>query len=103
MRWPLPSPAHRDYRALALGKIPDWGWDLKDFKSPCLYQVADTFNYHLVRTSTFALMPAWIALESIREQLWLDYLAVKDGRQLNPDLMAYVSSPAASPDTQKGH
>lgn len=82
-----------NYKQLALGYIPDWGSKLKDFRSECLVEVAEGFNWNLVRTSTFALMPAWIALEVAREQLWIDYSTVKDGRALNPDLAAYASDP----------
>ena len=82
-----------NYKSLALGYIPDWGWKLKDFQSKCLMEVAESFNWNLVRTSTFALMPAWIALEVVREQLWIDYASVKDGCSLNPDLAAYASEP----------
>jgi len=79
-----------NYKALALGKIPNWGWELKDFKSICLVEVADAFNWNLIRTSTFALMPAWIALEAIREQLWFDHATVKAGRKIDPRLSEYA-------------
>lgn len=82
-----------NYKALALGKIPNWGWHFKDFKSECLRGIAETFNWNLVRTSTFALLPAWIALEAIREQLWIDYATVKDGGSLTPDLAKYAITP----------
>lgn len=36
-------------------------------------------------------MPAWIALEAIRQQLWMDYVSVKGGQEINPDLMAYMA------------
>jgi hypothetical protein len=36
-------------------------------------------------------MPAYVALEAIRHQLWIDYVSVRDGRQLNPDLIAYAA------------
>jgi hypothetical protein len=85
--------AGRNYRALALGKIPNWGWHLNDIKSKCLSEVVETFNWHLVRTSTFALLPAWIAHEAIREQLWIDHATVKDGGSLTPDLIKYAITP----------
>ena len=66
------------YRALAQAPIPDWGWDLKDFKSECLREVSETFLWNLLRTSTFALMPAWIALEATRDQFWRENVASPD-------------------------
>lgn len=81
----------RDYRALATAPIPSWGWSMKDFKSECLIPVSDIFTYHMVRTSTFTLMPAYVALEAIRHQLWIDYVSVREGRELNPDLMTYAT------------
>lgn len=74
------------YRDLFKSKVPDWGWELKDFRSECLRPVADGFLWNLVRTSTFALFPAWIALEAIREQLWLDHSIIASGREISPDL-----------------
>src|ERR1700736_6064101 len=44
-----------------------------------------------IRTSTFALMPAWIALEATREQLWFDHATVKGGGTIDPDLIAHAS------------
>jgi hypothetical protein len=91
--------AGQNYKALALGKIPNWGWHLKNIKSKCLSDVVETFNWNLVRTSTFALLPAWIALEAIREQLWIDHLTVKDGGTITPDLAKYAIAPL--PDSVK--
>ena len=88
------------YKELALGKIPDWGWELKDFQSVCLVDVADTFNWNLVRTSTFALMPAWIAFEAIREQLWVDHATVKSGRSINPKLSEFTDT-TFSPEAEE--
>jgi len=85
--------AGQKYKALALGKIPNWGWHLKNIKSKCLSDVVETFNWNLVRTSTFALLPAWIALEAIREQLWIDHLTVKTGDTITPDLVQYAITP----------
>ena len=83
----------RQYKALALGKIPDWGWHLKDFKSKCLRGVAETFNWHLMRTSAFARLPAWVALEAVREQLWIDHATIKNGGSITSDLAEYVKAP----------
>jgi hypothetical protein len=82
-----------NYKALALGKIPNWGWHLKDFKSECLSEVADTFTWNLMRTSTFALLPAWIAYEAVREQLWIDHATVKNGDSITSDLAEYAKTP----------
>jgi hypothetical protein len=80
----------RDYKYKAFasrrGEIPDWGWHLKDFRSESLRQLTETFNGNLIRTSTFALIPAWIALEATREQLWLDHATVVTGGKIDPDL-----------------
>lgn len=64
---------------------------MKSFRSACLKDVAESFNWNLVRTSTFALMPAWIALEAVREQLWLDYAASKHRIPINPELTEYAT------------
>ena len=85
--------AGKNYKALALGEIPNWGWHLKDIKSECLSEVTVVFNWNLVRTSTFALLPALIAHEAIREQLWIDYATVKDGGSLTSDLAKYAITP----------
>lgn len=36
-------------------------------------------------------MPAWIALEVTREQLWLDHATVKTGGTIEPDLAKFIS------------
>jgi len=51
--------------------------------------VADAFRWNLIRTSTFSLLPALIALDATREQLWLDHSAIKGGKTINPNLVEY--------------
>src|SRR5256885_118 len=58
------------FRALAKAPLPEWGWELKDFQSECLRKAADTFTWNLLRTTNFVLMPAYIALEATKEQMW---------------------------------
>jgi hypothetical protein len=81
----------RKYRVLAKAPVYDWGRHLKDFKSGCLRHVAEAFQSNIIRTSNFALMPAWIALEVTREQLWLDHATVKTGGKIEPDLAKFIS------------
>jgi hypothetical protein len=77
------------YRALVPAPLPDWGFELSDFRSECLRPVADAFRWNLIRTSTFSLLPALIALDATREQLWLDHSAIKSGNTINPNLVEY--------------
>jgi hypothetical protein len=77
------------YRALAKAPLPAWGWELNDFRTKCLRPIAEAFQWNLIRSSTFALLPSWIALEALREQLWLDYAATKSGHSINPDLFEF--------------
>ncbi len=86
-----------NYRALAEAPVPNWGWELKDFRSQALRPVAERFLFNNIRISTFALMPAWIALEAAREQLWFDHASIKAGVALDPDLSNY-DSPKITPE-----
>ena len=81
----------RKFRALANAPVHDWGLHKKDFSSECLRPVAEAFQSNVIRTATFAKMPAWIALEVTREQLWLDYATVKTGGAIEPDLAKFIS------------
>jgi len=83
---------HHKYRSLATGSILEWGWDKKDFSSESLRPGAERFLFSNIRGSTFALMPAWIALEATREQLWFDHATIKAGESIDPDLSKYNSA-----------
>lgn len=65
---------------------------MKNFKSESLQPCFDTFRWNMIRTSNFLFLPAWIAFEAAREQLWIDYARVKHGGTINPDLAAYTST-----------
>ena len=80
------------YRALATAPLLDWGWKLKDFRSEALRPIAERFWFSNLSGSTFARLPAWIALEATREQLWFDYATVKSGETIDPDLVKYHSA-----------
>jgi len=80
------------YRDLATAELRDWGWHLKDFRSESLRPIAERFLFNNIRSTTFATMPAWIAFEALREQLWFDHATVKCGGTLDPDLTQYHSS-----------
>jgi hypothetical protein len=80
------------YRDLATGSVLEWGWDKKDFRSESLRLVAERFLYSNIRGSTFALMPAWIALQATREQLWFDHATIKAGETIDPNLSNYHSA-----------
>jgi hypothetical protein len=79
--------------------LPDWGWHLKDFKSECLKSVSETFMWNLLRTSNFALLPAWIALEATREQFWRDHAqsaddsAEEEARKMDEFVRSWRSMP----------
>jgi hypothetical protein len=65
---------------------------MQDFRSESLRPVAERFLFSNIRGSTFALMPAWIALEATREQLWFDHATIKAGETIDPDLSNYHSA-----------
>jgi hypothetical protein len=85
------------YRTLAQGELPDWGWHLNDFRSVALRKLAERFLWNSIRTSTLVLMPAWIALEATREQLWFDHATIKSGGTIDPDLTAVASKDFEEP------
>jgi hypothetical protein len=70
---------------------------MKDFRSEDLRPLAERFWFNNLRTATFALMPAWIALEATREQLWFDHAKTKAGETLDPDLIKLASQEISAP------
>jgi len=80
------------YRDLATAELRDWGWELKDFRSEFLRPIAERFLFSNIRSTTFAIMPAWIAFEASREQLWFDHATIKCGETIDPDLTKYHSA-----------
>jgi hypothetical protein len=80
------------YRAIAWTPLRDRRWDLKAFRSECLRPIALAFLTNLTRTSRFALMPALLALQARRSQLWTDYIDQKLGRPINPESKEYSGS-----------
>lgn len=68
---------------------------MKDFRTDYLRPIAEAFQWNLLRLSTYTTFPAWIALEALREQLWLDHANVNAGIPLNPDLFKFRSEGAA--------
>jgi hypothetical protein len=81
----------RKYRALANAPVLDWGWHKGDFKSECLRPTAEALQRNIIRTANFAKMPAWIALEAKREQLWFDHATIETGGKIEPDLTRFAS------------
>lgn len=81
----------RKYRALANAPVLDWGWHLEDFKCECLRSAAEAFQWNIIRIANFAKIPAWIALEAKREQLWLDDAIIQAGGKIEPDLTRFAS------------
>jgi hypothetical protein len=81
----------RKYRALANAPVLDWGWHVGNFKSECLRPTAEAFQTNIIRIANFAKMPAWIALEAKREQLWLDDAIIQTGGKIEPDLTRFAS------------
>ena len=62
---------------------------MDEFRSEYLHLIALTFLNNLARTACFALMPAQLAVLARNNQLWLDYIDIKLGRSLNPELKEY--------------
>src|SRR6266496_3856576 len=77
------------YRAAAWSPLRDRSWPVDGFRSEYLHVVALTFLTNLARTACFALMPAQLAVLARNNQLWLDYIDIKLGRSLNPELKEY--------------
>ena len=77
------------YRAIAWTPLRDREWNLKEFRSECLHRTAVAFLTNLERTSSFALMPAHLALLARHDQLWTDYIDMMLGRSINPESKSY--------------
>lgn len=81
------------YREAATAKIPHWGWQMTNFvQSESLKPLVEAFEWSMVRTSNSLHLPAWIAFEATREQLWVDHSRIKCGAQLNPNLQEYAET-----------
>jgi len=81
------------YRVFATAPIPNWGWELKDFRSESLRDVSDAFLANIIRTETFAKMPAYLSLMVQRNQSWTDYAIAKTGGEINPNIREYRELP----------
>jgi hypothetical protein len=65
--------------------------------SDSLKPIMEAYRWSMQRTSNIFHLPAWIALEATREQLWLDHATVMAGGTINPDLKKH-SSDTESPE-----
>lgn len=81
------------YREAATAPIPHWGWKMTNFvESESLKPILEAFRWSMTRTSNFLHLPAWIALEATREQIFQDHSRVKCGGTINPDLRQHSST-----------
>lgn len=78
------------YDAVVRGN-PNWGRDIK-VQSLALKSISDAFVENIMRTFTFAFMPAMLASSVRRQQLWVDCIELEKLGTLNPDFFKFAGA-----------